>query len=79
MSGKRPFTFGNEVIADQVKEIDRLTKRYQEAKADADRFVWWFSADKSADFLAAYMTGMREDWSLDKWRQAIDKAREKGK
>jgi hypothetical protein len=36
MSEKRPFTFGNEVIADQVKEIDRLTKLVQETRRERD-------------------------------------------
>jgi len=96
MSEKRPFTFGNEVIEAQVKEIDRLTKLVQETRtecdgaklrilsleiqlqdtqADAARFEWWFSVDKTEEFVGAYITGIREGWSLTEWRAMIDKAR----
>jgi hypothetical protein len=45
---------------------------------DAARFAWYFSFDpaihKSQEFMRAYMEGMRDCWSLDQWRAAIDAA-----
>jgi hypothetical protein len=44
-------------------------------RADAARFVWYFTDGKGADFLSAYRTGLHKGWSLDQWRAEIDKAR----
>jgi hypothetical protein len=42
---------------------------------DAARFAWWFSeAPKPDAFMATYLQGVREHWSLDQWRTAIDAA-----
>jgi len=41
---------------------------------DAERFIWWFSDIDKGDFLNEYMRGMREHWTLDQWRIAIDRA-----
>lgn len=41
---------------------------------DAVRFAWWFSAEGKEAFLTEYLRGVREGWSLDQWRAAIDKA-----
>lgn len=47
-----------------------------ELRGDAERFAWWFSWDaKPTDFVNTYLQGMRERWSLDQWRAAVDAAR----
>jgi hypothetical protein len=42
---------------------------------DGERFAWYFSDEPKGDFLSAFMQGVREHWSLDQWRAAIDAAR----
>ena len=47
------------------------------SEQDAIRFCWWFSTDdarRKGAFVPQYMRGLREGWSLDQWRAAIDKA-----
>jgi hypothetical protein len=48
--------------------------RLNEIVMDAERFRWWFSSvDKSA-FVSEYLCGVREGWSLNEWRIALDSA-----
>jgi hypothetical protein len=57
------------------EDYDALHVRLLAAERDAARFVWYFDwTTKGENFIAAYMQGMREHWTLDQWRAAIDKA-----
>jgi hypothetical protein len=49
--------------------------RAQQDTKDGERFAWYFSDKPKGDFLNAFMQGIREHWSLDQWRAAIDAAR----
>lgn len=50
-----------------------------ERDAAVDRFDWYFGSHDKTAFINTYMQGMREGWSLDQWRAAIDAAMEKQK
>lgn len=42
---------------------------------DAARLDWFFGdTGKPAEFITTYLQGVREHWSLDQWREAIDAA-----
>lgn len=41
---------------------------------DARRFAWFLSDAPKGDFITVYLQGVREHWSLDQWRDAIDAA-----
>jgi hypothetical protein len=43
---------------------------------DAERFDWYFGPDsvKCTDFMTQYFKGMKERWTPDQWRAAIDAA-----
>lgn len=41
---------------------------------DAMLFRWYFSDGPKGDFLTTYIEGIREGWSIDQWRAAIDAA-----
>ena len=41
---------------------------------DKIRFDWFFGNNDKAKFLLTYFIGMREGWSPDQWRLAIDEA-----
>ena len=64
------------------EQRDKLLERTQaaevragEAEQDARRFAWWFSNEtKHGDIVNEYLRGVREQWTLDKWRAAIDAA-----
>jgi hypothetical protein len=64
-----------------IELLDRLAALEAEnaaLKADAERFVWYVSeTPKPSDFMADYFKGLREGWSIDQWRIAIDYARSK--
>lgn len=42
---------------------------------DAERFHWYISSEPKGNFLNTYLRGVREKWTLDQWRVAIDRAR----
>ena len=44
-------------------------------KNDSRRMEWFFGKDsvKSQNFIMDYLRGAREDWTVDQWRQLIDK------
>lgn len=42
---------------------------------DAERFHWYISSEPKGNFLNTYLRGVREKWTLDQWRAAIDSAR----
>lgn len=57
-------------------ELERLQAENAELRADAERFRWWFSSEpKPGEFVNEYLDGVRQNWSLDQWRMAIDRAR----
>ena len=62
--------------ADRIEELERALA---EAQADARRFAYWFSNEqKPGKLLTDYLDGVREKWSLDQWRAAIDAAMKEG-
>lgn len=58
-----------------IEEAQRLVRERDAARADAQRFVWWFCTDDKSTFVLEYLYGMRGGWSLDQWRAAIDAAK----
>ncbi len=45
---------------------------------DAKRLEWYFNPKrKHVDFMSVYMRGVREEWTVDQWRAAIDAERSK--
>jgi hypothetical protein len=48
--------------------------RSHPAVADAQRFAWYFSDSPKGDFLMTYLDGMKQGWTADQWRAAIDAA-----
>lgn len=46
-------------------------------RADAERLEWYFGPASKADWLDTFMTGVRENWTVDQWRAAIDAAMER--
>jgi hypothetical protein len=63
-------------------QTDRAIKAERErdaCRADAERFVWWFSdTPKSNEYINEYLRGVRRHWTLDIWRSSIDGARAPG-
>jgi hypothetical protein len=57
-----------------ARAIESALRAQQDTK-DGERFAWYFSDEPKGDFLNAFMQGIREHWSLDQWRAAIDAAR----
>lgn len=43
---------------------------------DTKRFDWFFGSKDKYPFLDAYMQGVREGWTVDQWREAIDRQME---
>jgi hypothetical protein len=41
---------------------------------DAARFDWYFGRTDKIDFMQTYLTGMKDGWTPDQWRAAIDAA-----
>jgi hypothetical protein len=55
-------------VAAQLKqERDALAR-------DAARFDWYFGRTDKIDFMQTYLTGMKDGWTPDQWRAAIDAA-----
>jgi hypothetical protein len=75
-SAENPAKEGYAAKREQViRHVDALETRLLAAERDAARFVWYFDwTTKGENFIAAYMQGMREHWTLEQWRAAIDKA-----
>ena len=79
---KREFALLNAEHWRLGEQRDKLLERTQaaevragEAEQDARRFAWWFSNEtKHGDIVNEYLRGVREQWTLDKWRAAIDAA-----
>lgn len=62
------------LVLDCIKEL----REDEDAslRADAERYRWWFSEDeKKHEFLGPYLEGIKEKWTIDQWRAAIDSAR----
>ena len=55
---------GDVPISEQVKRMAR----------DAARFDWYFGRTDKIDFMQTYLTGMKDGWTPDQWRAAIDAA-----
>jgi hypothetical protein len=65
--------------AEKDAEIAGLRAELAEARRERDRLDWYFGpALKGGDFINTYMTGIREKWTPNQWRAAIDAAREGG-
>lgn len=65
-----------ESVQDLLVQYDAAIRERDELRGDAERLAWWFSWDaKPAGFMNTYLQGIRERWSLDQWRAAIDAAR----
>jgi hypothetical protein len=81
---KARFDEIKEAIAEHVDLNGKtLLTAVQEALAernalarDAARFDWYFGPNvlKPADFMSEYLRGVREQWTPDQWRAAIDAA-----
>lgn len=56
--------------------IDALMAERDALARDAARFDWYFGPNvlKPADFMSEYLRGVREQWTPDQWRAAIDAA-----
>lgn len=69
----------NDSLHDHAADaIARFTAEREALRADAERFVWYFSdTGKSPTFLSAYFEGVRSHWDIDQWRAAIDAERGK--
>lgn len=59
----------NQACVDVLTALDELRK-------DAERLEWYFSPDSLEDryFVDAYCQGVKERWTVDQWRAAIDAA-----
>jgi hypothetical protein len=59
--------------------VCELEAELAEARRDSERLDWYFGPElKGGEFINAYMTGIREGWTPDQWRTAIDAARAGG-
>lgn len=56
-------------------ELEKVTAERDALRADAERFAWWFSDIDKKEFIKEYLRGVREKWTLEQWRSAIDAAR----
>lgn len=56
------------------KENKSLRARVAELESDARRFVWYFCSCKNSDFITACLNGALGGYTLDQWRELIDKA-----
>ena len=43
-----------------------------QGRSDTERFNWYFGNSDKGQFMNTYLQGMREGWSIDQWRPAID-------
>jgi hypothetical protein len=79
---KARFDEIKEAIAEHVDLNGKtLLTAVQEALAernalarDAARFDWYFGRTDKIDFMQTYLTGMKDGWTPDQWRAAIDAA-----
>lgn len=53
-------------------EIETLRREVEALRADARRLEFWFSNDAKSVDMAGYLRGVREGWSLNRWREFID-------
>lgn len=68
------------IIKELKREANALREKLAGEEKDAERFRWYFEwTVKGENFVAAYMRGMNEHWTLDQWRSAIDAARQEVK
>ena len=45
-----------------------------EMRKDSERLEWYFSfTPKPQNLIGEYLKGMREHWTVDQWREFIDK------
>ena len=40
--------------------------------SDTERLEWFFGDSDKTAWMETYMRGMRERWTVDQWRSAID-------
>ena len=60
---------------DRVVRAAAQLKQERDALArDAARFDWYFGRTDKIDFMQTYLTGMKDGWTPDQWRAAIDAA-----
>lgn len=45
-----------------------------ERNRDAERFEWFFGDSDKLPFMSNYLLGVRESWTPNQWRAAIDEA-----
>ena len=55
-------------------EIEALKAERDALARDAARFDWYFGRTDKIDFMQTYLTGMKDGWTPDQWRAAIDAA-----
>ena len=78
---KRLDSLLKSVIAERTEawrmagEADSLRRERDALARDAARFNWYFGrTGKESVFVGEYMRGIREGWTPDQWRAAIDAA-----
>lgn len=61
------LTAAQQRIADLEAQCARVQR-------DAERFEWFFGDSDKLPFMSNYLLGIRESWTPDQWRAAIDAA-----
>jgi hypothetical protein len=59
---------------DASLKVERLSAELAEAKADAERFAWYFGTEDKVSFMKTYIDGIANGFNLDQWRATIDVA-----
>lgn len=63
-------------VGEVIKEYTRaavLADR-ERMKPDTARLEWYFGDTDKIDFVMTYLQGIKEKWTTDQWRVAIDTA-----
>lgn len=65
-------------FASVSEALEAQDTRIAELEQDKARLEWYFSSSppKDQNFMNVYLQGMREGWTPDQWRAAIDDAME---
>lgn len=63
-----------DLLVEAADELERLTREPEEARKDQARLEWFFGPGDKTPFLDHYLLGVRQNYSIDQWRTAIDAA-----